>query len=267
MYLFPRYAVVGFGPDGKPLKGKYLDGFIGNAKITIKKGHPAYPDSLTTAIIGPVPSAGGGLRVDLNGNIYVGMDIKQAGHKPSSIFKEDPIGARWTSSVVKFGPQGGAVLGIKDSESQQPDLNKLNTTRKKVVLENAKTIYSGLGSISGGGIGGNSSCCACRVPRFDLDRYGRLIVPSSFQSSVIIYDNSGNVITTFGAYGNFDSQFINKDSDKGSEGQPLVSTPAIPMAWPSGAGFSKKAIYVNDTYNRRLIRAKMNYKLKKTIDL
>jgi len=65
MYRWVAYAIAGFGPDGKPLKGKYLQGqFPGKGK---------YPKGLTGAIIGPIPQANAGIRVDLSGNVYVGL--------------------------------------------------------------------------------------------------------------------------------------------------------------------------------------------------
>jgi hypothetical protein len=32
------------------------------------------------------------------------------------------------------------------------------------------------------------------------------------------------------------------------------------MAWPVGAGFTEKAVYVSDNYSRRIVRADMTWK-------
>ena len=70
-------------------------------------------------------------------------------------------------------------------------------------------------------------------------------------------DNAGNVIIEFGKYGNFDSQYVPPDA---KDGKPLISTPEIPLGWPVGAGFTEKAVYVSDNYNRRVVRADMTWK-------
>jgi len=244
MYDWPVYAVGGFGADGKPMKGQYLDGKF-PAKGEALKG---YPPDLRTAIIGPITASGGGIRVDLRGNIYLGQDVKPQGFKAPAFLAGDAVGTRWYGSIVKFGPTGGAILGIKDSEAKQASAPKLDLDGK-LAAENALNIYSGLGPLSGGGPGGNSSTCVCRVPRFDVDRYGRLAMPSAFATSVLLYDNSGNLIASIGAYGNFDAQYVNPLA----AGKPPPG-PEIPLAWPSGVGVSEQHLYVNDTYNRRVVR-------------
>ena len=79
-------------------------------------------------------------------------------------------------------------------------------------------MYPGVAPFSGGGYGGNTSCCVCRVSRFDLDRYGRLALPNVVSNSVTVVDNAGNVIGEFGKYGNFDSQYVPPGS---ADGKPI----------------------------------------------
>jgi hypothetical protein len=255
MYDWTLYAIGGFGGDGKALKGLYLEGKFPSPKPEILKSYPA---EMRSAAIGPIHSAGGGVRVDLQGNIYLGLDARPAGTALPAFLKGDEVGTRWYSSVVKFGPKGGAILGIKDSESKQPGAPKVELDGK-LTAENALNIYPGLGPMSGGGPGGNSSCCVCRVPRFDVDRYGRLVMPSAFAASVLLYDNAGNRIADIGSYGNFDSQYVNPNNDAGKQNKAAVAQPEIPFAWPSGAGFSEHHLYVNDTYNRRIVRIDFAY--------
>jgi hypothetical protein len=99
------------------------------------------------------------------------------------------------------------------------------------------------------------------VSRFDLDRYGRLALPNVVSTSVTVVDNAGNLICQFGKYGNFDSQYVPPDS---ADAKPIVAIPDIPLCWPTGAGFTEKAIYVCDTYNRRVVRADMTWKAEQT---
>lgn len=255
MYDWTLYAVGGFGPDGKALKGEYLGGKFPAAPDKLK----GYPPELRSSVIGPVTAAGGGIRVDLQGNIYMGLDAKPDGAAPPPNLATDEVAKRWTSSVVKFGPKGGAILGLKDSESKQPDAPKIALDGKRSA-ENGLNIYSGLGPVSGAGPGGNSSCCVCRVPRFDVDRFGRLAIPSAFSAKVLYYDNSGNLIASIGNYGNFDSQYVNPATEAGKSKKPSVAVPEIPLAWPSGAGFTENSIYLCDTYNRRAVRVDKTFK-------
>lgn len=262
MYDWTLYAVGGFGPDGKALKGQYLEGKFPAKGDTLK----SYPPELRTAMIGPITSAGGGIRVDMQGNIYLGLDVKPLGFKAPAFLTGDAVGTRWYGSIVKFGPKGGAILGIKDSEAKQTSAPKIEL-EGKLAAENALNVYSGLGPISGAGPGGNSSCCVCRVPRFDVDRYGRLVMPSAFAANVLLYDNSGNLISTIGAYGNFDSQYVNPALDTSKSNKPAVTSPEIPLAWPSGVGVSENYLYVNDTYNRRVVRVDKAFAAEATCEV
>ena len=251
-------------PGGKPLKGKYMTDRMKKSKpvyLSIKLPAERKVDS---AIVGPVPSANGGVRVDLAGNIYIGLRLLPAGHKPAPGFEKDPAYRSFTGSIVKFRPSGGAVLGITDSKSEDPKAPRLATIEKRVTVEGALAMYPGVAPFSGGGYGGNSSCCVCRVSRFDLDSYGRLALPNVVTASVRVVDNAGNKIIDVGNYGNFDSRYANPDTTAGKKGQPTVATPAIPMAWPTGTGFSEKSIYVCDTYNRRVVRVDKTYRAEET---
>ncbi len=264
MYGFAKYFVSGWGADGKPLKGKYMAG-------QMKTSKPVYLDiklpaerKIDSAIVGPVPAANGGMRVDLDGNIYMGLRLLPAGHTPSPGFEKDPAYKSFTGSIVKFHPGGGAVLGIADSKSEDAKAPRLATLDKRVTVEGALAMYPGVAPFSGGGFGGNTSCCVCRVSRFDLDRYGRLALPNVVTASVRVVDNAGNLITEIGSYGNYDSQHVNPDTEAGKGGEPTVTVPAIPMSWPTGAGFSETSVYVCDTYNRRVVRADFSWKVEAT---
>jgi hypothetical protein len=248
MYKWVAYAIAGFGPDGKPLKGKYLEGvFPGGGK---------YPPDLKSAIIGPVPQGSANIRVDLKGDLYVGLMHRPKGFTPPKGFEKDQGYRLSVGSVVRFGPEGGSMPGSDGA-----------TTVAE--MEGAKQAYVGLApfSFSAEAFGGNT-CCVCRVPRFDLDRYGRVILPNAMTNSVLLYDNAGNLIIEFGKYGNFDSQFVNPfETDEKKKGKPAVAVPEIPLAWPTGAGFSEEHVYVNDTYNRRAMRLDNTYAATETCEV
>mgnify|MGYP000944914420 CR=1 FL=1 len=264
MYGWCKYFVCAFDADGKPLNGRYIKGKISEANY--KAG---FPRELDSAVIAPVPAACGGVRVDLAGNFYVGIHVLPKGFVPPAGFEGDASYRKLTGSVVKFGREGGAVLGLDDSESKMPDAPKLATDRKFTV-ENGLAIYPGVSPFSGA-----TASCVCRVSRFDLDRYGRLALPGAMSCSVILVDNAGNRILEFGKYGNYDSQFVpphlKAARDAGStgspRGKPVLAVPEIPMAWPTGVGFSEKSIYVCDTANRRVVRADKTWVLDETTDI
>jgi hypothetical protein len=261
MYTWVGYGIGGFGPDGKGLAGSYLKGKFPAMKPGEKK---KYTNSLDGAIVGPITDQGGGIRVDLQGNIYVGMAVRASNQPITSAYAKDRIYSAWTGSVVKFSPKGGAVLGIKNSESKKPDAPRIElipAKGKKLMAEGALNTYYGLGPFSGSGPGGNSSGCVCRVARFDVDRYGRVSMPSAFGPTTMFYDNAGNLIAEIGRYGNFDSQYVAAES---TDKKPIVAVPAIPVAWPSGTGFSENHLYINDTTNRRAVRVDWTHAAEET---
>jgi len=246
MYRWVAYAVAGFGPDGKPLAGKHLQGqFPGKGK---------YPKGLTSAIIGPLPQANAGIRVDLAGNVYVGLLYWPPDAPLPAGFKVDRVWTDTVGAVVKFDPkQGGAMSGDDGAQRAKAITGALN-------------VYPGLAPFSKAGLGGNT-CCVCRGPRFDLDRYGRLALPNAVTCSVLLYDNAGNLIAQIGRYGNFDSRYVNPHSAEGKKGKPTVTVPDIPLAWPTGAGLSEDHLYVNDTYARRVVRVDRTFAVEETCEV
>ncbi|HOX06498.1 MAG TPA: hypothetical protein PK280_08865 [Planctomycetota bacterium] len=253
MYKWVAYAVGGWGPDGKALQGKYLKGLYPAEKPEERK---QYAPEMNSAIIGPVPQGSANVRVDLKGDIYVGLMHRPKGFTPPAGFEKDQGYRVSVGSVVRFGPEGGAMLGN--------DAGAVSAAE----MEGAKQAYVGLAPFSSAAeaFGGNT-CCVCRVPRFDLDRYGRLILPNAMTNSVLLYDNAGNLILEFGKYGNFDTQFVNENTEAGKAKKPTVAVPDIPLCWPTGAGFTAKAFYVCDTYNRRAVRAEATFKAEETCEV
>ncbi|HUT35475.1 MAG TPA: hypothetical protein VNE39_18450 [Planctomycetota bacterium] len=265
MYDWATYWVVCYGPDGKFQDGQHLE-------VKDKEGK-----SRGRATIGPVNPANGGIRVDLAGNIYLGL-----WNWP----KDAPVPAKWakdlsylctTGSVFKFGPDGGAVHS--PAKGQKPDAASLRPPGTKGIearagyrdagvfadafIEGAVAAYPGYGPFSHSSWG-NNLCCTCRTPRFDLDRYGRLYLPNAITNSVRIVDNAGNQILEFGRYGNFDSLYVNPNLPEGKAGKPTVVIPDIPLGWPTGAGVSRDAIYVCDTYSRRGVRVEYTFAAEET---
>jgi hypothetical protein len=190
------------------------------------------------------------VRVDLQGNIYVGM-IAGKTPVPKAFEKNDGY-KHCTGSVVKFGPDGGSVPGNLDMMIGSN-------------VEGALNFYPGLSPFSHPHLA--TTCCVCRVPRFDVDRYGRLAIPNATGNYVFLVDNAGNEILNFGKYGNFDSQYVNPNTKEGQEKKPAVAVPEMPLAWPNSAGLSEKHIYALDVYSHRAVRADLSWKAEETCEV
>ncbi len=270
MYGWVKYCTAGFGPDGRPLKGQYLQGQVGGKN---------YPEALTSAIVGPITAANGGVRVDLAGNLYLGLWAWPKGVPLPERFAKDEAYLCSTGSVFKFSPAGGMMtspvadwssdpVGSTPRTEGAPGIEarsgyRTPTRTYDVFVEGALAAYPGCGPFSHANWGENS-CCVCRAPRFDVDRYGRIIMPNAISNSVQVLDNSGNVVLAFGKYGNFDSQYV----PAGANGaKPLVATPDIPLGWPTAAGVSEKSIYVLDTYSRRVVRADLSFAVEESVEV
>jgi hypothetical protein len=74
---------------------------------------------------------------------------------------------------------------------------------------------------------------------------------------VQIYDNAGNPILRFGAYGNHDS---------GGPGSRLPY-PEIPLIHPMGVAASFRHIYVADEINRRVVRVDPLFAVEEVVEL
>ena len=99
------------------------------------------------------------------------------------------------------------------------------------------------------GVHGHELGCHCETTRFDVDHFGRLFVPDVFRFCVYVFDEQGNEITRFGAFGNMDSR---------GPGSP-VPEPAIAFGWPLSVDLAGERAFVVDTVNRRIVAVRMAY--------
>ena len=240
MYGWNQYFIAGFDGEGKAIKGNYLKGII---KPDEKSGAPMDLDS---AVVGPLPASCGGVRVDIKGNIYIGMRLLPTDFKSAVGYEKSLAYTTWTGCIAKFPKEGGTVL---EGKAEGSPGQSLIATNRNMKIAGATKVYPGAGTFSGGEFGGGGSSCVCRVPRFDVDRYGRLCYTNCVTNSVVIIDNNGNLIKEFGSYGNYDTN-LNPES---------VQKDIIPLAWPIGAGFTQNHIYILDTYNRRIVQTNYVY--------
>jgi len=215
--------------------GKAVEGPRGKGAVNEKQAPGVYKAGIRSAIVGQVLDRCGGLKVDRAGNVYVGIQVFPPDYKRPAGFEKDPAFGGMSGSVIKFKAAGGGMAAGKPG-------------RELGDYEGVERVYPGLAPFSGWN---NSSCCVCRSPRFELDGFGRLVIPNALSCDVRVVDNAGNEIATFGAYGNFDSQWVPEGA---KDQKPLVASPEIPLAWPLCAGASEKKIYVGDLVNRRVVR-------------
>jgi SMP-30/gluconolaconase/LRE-like protein len=197
------------------------------------------------SLVGPLDAQGGGVRVDFAGNIYVGMHGLPASLK---------LANRNTGAVVKFSPSGGGYVK-RDFKKQNADGGiKWHGSQIGNFVEGGQVVYPYLVPQVDRG-------CVCKEARFDLDGYGRLYVPDAFDYCVRVYDNAGNLLATFGDYGNADT--CGPDS--------AVPQPAIGLGSPVmvSVGHLDKAgrLYVADTLNARVVRVAVKYVVEETAPL
>lgn len=183
-------------------------------------------------IVAPMSARCGGIKIDRDNNIYLGMHIMAPDRLVPSGWEAD-WGFSMTGAVAKYAPGAtGSVSGTTAAGA-------------------AKVYAQPYGAFSADG----GSSCLCRSPRFDVDLYGRLIIPSGATGRVTVADNAGNTILSFGEYGNTDSR-----GPLSGPGTPMAE-PSIPLAWPIAAAATEDYVYVNDWVNSRVARVKMEYEL------
>ncbi len=172
----------------------------------------------------------GGIRFDLRGNLYAGLQDGKVNNVPPG-FDSDPDFKATTGRIYKFAPTGSVKNG---------DL-----------FPNEPTAPAKVYDIHYGPLGPQS-----RTPRFGVDGFGRVYYPTALLPQVSVIDNEGNRILSFGTYGN-------RDSFGGLEGD-LVPTKDIPMAWPNSVDVTDNYIYVSDIVNVRLLRIQKVFRLAST---
>ncbi|MCG3178383.1 MAG: hypothetical protein BIFFINMI_00710 [Phycisphaerae bacterium] len=196
--------------------------------------------------------AGAGcIRVDRSGNLYVAEHVMPAGSPlPAALARVDAQAARvyrdLYGSVLKFGPAGGAAVYYqKDPGPDVPGRPGVGSNWGSIgywrLTGDLRGVFPGISPVGAGprGLG-----CTCLTPRFELDGFGRLILPDAAQCSVRVLDGAGNLAARLGGYGNVDA-----DGKDGS----------IPLAWPAYVACSDKALYICDIVNRRVVRVELTF--------
>jgi hypothetical protein len=223
--------VRAFEPGGKPLEGRF--------KRSSRKSKEEFP-----VIVDGFDIHAACVRVDSAGNIYVGWLDTPKGHKPRAGWEKDEAYRRAVGSILKFGPDGGRR--VKVPRGQKPPAGVV------MGFEGVKQVYPGLAPFSRWRCDG---ACVCTKPRFDVDGFGRLVIPNAITFSVSVVDNVGNPIVRFGHYGNYDARGPGSTEPE----------PAIPLGWPTNVGAVGDHFYIADVLNHRIVRVDLGYAQEKRV--
>ena len=184
-----------------------------------------------------------GVRVDRDGNVYVGCTVQPADDVPPpdvAVGMPDKTRAlfkRLYGSIVKFSPKGGTIQPDEKGKLACPGPRGLLPYR----VEGADWVHPGYSpmlsrvSDSAGGPG-----CSCRNARFDLDDYARLFIPDGVGGRIEVTDANANTILLVGQRG--------KPDGSGAE-----------FGWGTQVAVSDEAVYIADYLRFRVVRLKLNY--------
>ncbi|MFP4056444.1 MAG: hypothetical protein ACLF0G_06210 [Candidatus Brocadiia bacterium] len=201
----------------------------------------------------------GGIAVDRQGHIYLGAQVAPKGRRlpawargklpPDSPGHHPSIDYKQCGAVIKFPPRGGAILSDPEGDYEA----HLAWRREGPVrLREAQWLRRiGLHPVK------HEVDCYCETTRFDIDPYGRLFVPDVFRFCVVVLDAAGNELARLGTYGNMDSR---------GPGSP-VPEPGLTFGWPLSVECVRERAYVADLVNRRVVAARLECAVARTIAL
>ncbi|MGQ9662272.1 MAG: hypothetical protein ACUVWX_08055 [Kiritimatiellia bacterium] len=232
------------------------------------------------AVLWVVSDGALGPRVDAPGNIYIAECVKPVGQPYPQVFAGKlpsvPIDSkgdvehqyRWMyGSVLKFGPQGGAVWfpilneqymyafdGTPQLPSDQPrfKVDTVSGDRMKIAqgeVQGAEWMWYGCSYLLDMHPGHNRRC-HCTATEFEVDDYGRSYCTDQGRFRIVVLDTAGNEILSFGRYGNQD--------DVG---------PEIAFHWFGGLAVRDRWIYIADIGNRRVLRIRKIYAVEETCEI
>jgi hypothetical protein len=189
----------------------------------------------------------GGLRVDRNGRIYLGMRLPDNPPKPPPGFTGDWAYSKLMGRIVMYEPT--RPHSEMEPRKGAPDMTgRLYPTPPKGPAKVYDVHY--------GHISRDSNACGFS-PRFGVDDYGRITYPNTLARSVAVMDNSGNEILRFGTYGNIDDW-------RALEGR-WSEAKTIPLSWPGAVDATDGWIYVADHANVGVLRLRKTFATTETI--
>jgi NHL repeat len=267
------------GRFATPAGDLYLANFAGY------RGRDQKEAGLDITVIGPdgkvknpsivkiVGATVGGVAVDPAGNIYVGVQAWPngkrlpeffAGKLPGSSKHQHPQRAyQQLGAIVKFPPTGGKITidpagdycgkagGYAARKNWKRQKDGSVRLKFEKVLWMRRAGYISINNIR------YEVGCSCENTRFDVDAFGRVLVPDLFRFRVTVLDGAGNQVTAFGGYGNMDNC-----GPKSKRPEP-----AIPYGWPIALQVFGDRVYVADTINRRIVVARLKNMVSNTCEV
>lgn len=150
-----------------------------------------------------------GIRVDSRGNIFLGVRMKPYPDTIPNNLKSRVTGglsdrysqamraAQFASSIVKFGPQGGSIA-VNTAGPYNNQLFVHSTVTAPITIKNERLAVTGAKWVNAGSSFLTTyytmAQCFCYNPRFDVDRFGRLVFPNPLENEYKAVDNNGNAI-------------------------------------------------------------------------
>jgi hypothetical protein len=249
-----------------------------------------------------------GPKFDQAGNIYIAEQVRPADQmippEFAGIVGPVPGKSGWEGgdpkrtlaimygSIVKFSPKGGMIdwIGGRSTRgnpfSGQPKLDPgLKTVDMAAIVDTSDSsnayvtvkvtgadwVHMGISHLP-------LFYCNCENTRFDVDPFGRTWYPDLGRYRVGVLDTNGNLITTFGNYGNAEScgsdspvvdpqtkRIRPRKADDPKDLKSPFAEPEIAFSYLIGAGATDKYAYMGDSLNRRLLRAKLVYAAEETV--
>jgi hypothetical protein len=237
-----------------------------------------------------------GPKFDQEGNIYVAEQIRPVDElippEFAAVTGPAKIGTGWPASdpraaigtmygsIVKFSPKGGFFdfqFYKPRADEPKPDpawktieagswICQIHDRFSPSKVTGALWMHMGVSHVS-------LHNCNCENTRFDVDPYGRTWYPDLGRYRVGVLDTNGNLVTAFGGYGNAESPSatLRAASEKTSSGRgpeskdKALAEPDLAFSWLIGVGATDKYAYMGDSLNRRLLRAKLVYCLRREV--
>ena len=240
-----------------------------------------------------------GPKLDPKGNMYVMEAVKPVGETYPAEFKTQLPNDKGIQrafdymygSIVKFGPAGGNIM-LTGKETDKPTGEKVAlpvsaltmkvegtaARRKDGAIQGAFWIAPGFSPVGDMvSNGGSSDSCHCTGTDFDVDDFGRTFAPDLARHRITVLDTGGNVLLSFGAYGNQDccgpdSYVVDpatrllrpRKADDPKELASPFAEPAIAFNWIIGLAVTDRHAYVADLLNARVLRCKLGYATTET---
>jgi hypothetical protein len=230
-------------------------------------------------LIGHLRAGAQCVRVDRAGNVFVADNVMPLG----VTFPKDFVGVlpdpfertrvamlpngrfdpllRHMGSVFKFGPDGGAMVGLPDDKGPGrpkrpdgdlwkpvPEIEWFLHHNHRLRVEGAEWQYHGISPIPAQYQGvTHVERCVCAGARFDLDEFGRVFIPDKLRHRVTVLDSAGNVVARFGVRDNQDS-----------------AGPHIGLADPWSVAAAADRVYVGDGNACRIVKVRLRHAVEAT---